>query len=231
MRTVVLSGSLGASGAMWSGQVAVLERAGLRVVRVDHPGHGDTSPAAVRDIADLARHVLAHVDAERFSLVGLSLGGAVGMRLALDAPERVERLVLACTSARFGEPATWLERAALVRARGVEAVAETVVARWFTPRFADVRRYRRMLVATDGESYARCCEALARWDVRGELARVRAPTLAIAAADDPSTPPDHLERIAAEIAGARLAVIPNARHLANVERPDEFDRLLLEHLA
>lgn len=230
MRTVVLSGSLGSSTAMWSRQVQALEGAGFRVVGVEHPGHGGTPLGEVRDVGDLARHVLEQLDAERFSLVGLSLGGAIAMRLALDLPERVERLVLACTSARFGEPKMWLDRAALVRAEGVAAVVDAVLARWFTPRFGDVRGYREMFVATDREGYARCCEALATWDVRGRLGPIEAPTLAIAAADDPSTPPEDLRRVAAEIPRARLEVIPNARHLPNVERPDQFNRLVLEHL-
>jgi pimeloyl-ACP methyl ester carboxylesterase len=87
-----------------------------------------------------------------------------------------------------------------------------------------------MLLGIEPEGYARCCEALARWDVRGQLDGVRLPVLAIAAADDPSTPPVELERIVAEIPGARLAVIDSAAHAANVERADEFNRLIEEHL-
>jgi 3-oxoadipate enol-lactonase len=231
MSTVVLCGSLGSAAAMWDAQLPALERAGLDVVRVEHPGHGGAPVEAVADVADLARRVLAQVDAERFSFVGLSLGGAVGMRLALDAPERIERLALLCTSASFAPPEQWRERAALVRGEGLEPIVDAVLARWFTPAFPDVRRFREMFLATEPEGYARCCDALARWDARDELDRIGAPTLCVAGADDPSAPPAELELIASRIPGARLEVVPGARHLASVERADEVAGLLLEHLS
>jgi 3-oxoadipate enol-lactonase len=225
---VVLCGSLGSTSAMWDPQLPALER--FRVVRVDHPGHGGAPVTDVHDVGDLARRVLNEAGAERFSFVGLSLGGAIGMRLALDAPAQIDRLVLACTSPRFGEPAGWTERAATVRAGGVEAVVDAVLARWFTPSFGDVRRYRDMFLSTDREGYARCCEALARWDARDALGAIAAPTLVVSGADDPSTPPAEGELIAARIPGARHEVLAGAAHLASVERADAFNRLLTEHL-
>jgi len=224
--TVVLCGSLGSTSAIWDGQAAPL--AGRRVVRVEHPGHDGAPPAAVRTVADLAERTLELVGDERFSFVGLSLGGAVGMQLALSAPERLDKLVLACTSARFGEPAGWSERAELVRAEGLEAIVDAVLARWFSGGAPN--GFREMFLATDRESYARCCDALSRWDVRGELGAIETPTLVIAGEHDPSTPPEQGELIASRIPGARFAVIAQAAHLANVERPDEFNQLLEEHL-
>jgi 3-oxoadipate enol-lactonase len=230
VRTVVLCGSLGTTSAMWDPQVEVL-RAGFDVVRLDHPGHAGTPLVELETVADLARHALAQVSADRFVFVGVSLGGAVGMDIAFgEARGRLEKLVLACTSARFGEPTEWEDRAARVRADGLEPLADASLRRWFTPAFGDVRRFREMFLSADPEGYARCCDALARWDVRGRLARVDVPTLAIAGADDPSTPSEHLEAIAGEVPGARLEVIPNARHLANVERADEFNALVSEFL-
>jgi 3-oxoadipate enol-lactonase len=224
--TVVLCGSLGSTSSIWDGQAAPL--AGRPVVRVEHPGHDAAPPAAVRTVADLAERTLELVGDERFSFVGLSLGGAVGMQLALSAPERLDKLVLACTSARFGEPAGWSERAELVRAEGLEAIVDAVLARWFSGSVP--KGFREMFLATDRESYARCCDALSRWDVREELGAIETPTLVIAGEHDPSTPPEHGELIASRIPGARFAVIAEAAHLANVERPDEFNQLLEEHL-
>jgi 3-oxoadipate enol-lactonase len=228
MTTVVLCGSLGAPSSMWNPQLPAL--AGRTVLRVEHPGHGGAPLAEVHDIGDLARRVLAAVGGERFSFVGLSLGGAVGTRLALDVPERLERLVLACTSARFGEPAQWLARAATVRADGLAAIVDAVLARWFTPAFGAVAAYRELFLSTDAEAYARCCEALAVFDVRDELSSIGVPTLVIAGAEDPTTPPADVAAIAGAIPNARFAVIDGAAHLANVERPDDFNRLLEEHL-
>ncbi len=92
--------------------------------------------------------MLDAVGAGRFSFCGISLGGAVGMWLAANEPARIDRLVLACTSARFGSPEAWRERAALVRAEGTAAVADAALDRWFTPRFEARAPYREMLLAT-----------------------------------------------------------------------------------
>jgi 3-oxoadipate enol-lactonase len=229
VRTVVLSGSLGATGEMWDAQADALRE--FDVVRVEHPGHDGAPMQDVRDVRSLALRVLDLVDAERFSFVGLSLGGAVGMHVAFEAPQRVERLVLAATSARFGTPEAWGERIALARSGGMEAVADAVLPRWFTPAFDDVQRFREMLVSTPSEVYVRYCEILRGYDLRGGLGEITTPTLAIAGAEDPTSPPEHLEAIVAELTDARVIVISNAAHLVSVERADEFNDALLAHLA
>jgi 3-oxoadipate enol-lactonase len=231
-RVVVLSGSLGSTLELWDPQLpSLLGR--FRVLRYDHPGHGGSPPLAETTVASLARELVQLFDSlgiETVSYCGLSLGGAVGMRVALDAPERVEKLVLCSTSARFATSEFWQNRADTVRRDGVEAITEVVLERWFTPAFRDVRRYREMLLSIPSEGYARACEALRDWDVRGALGGISEPTLAIAGADDRSTPPADLEAIVAEIQGAELLVVDDARHLVNVERVDEFNEAVLAHL-
>jgi 3-oxoadipate enol-lactonase len=230
-RVVVLSGSLGSSLAMWDPQIPALADH-FRVLRYDHPGHGRSPLSEDRTVEALAAQLLGLLDGLGFvqvSFCGLSLGGAVGMRVALDAPDRIDRLVLCSTSARFATPEFWDRRAAAVRSGEVDAVADEVLDRWFTPGFVDVRRYRDMLVSTPAEGYARCCEAVRDWDVRGALGAVQAPTLAIAGADDPSTPPGELKAIVTEIPGSRLSVL-DGRHLVNVEQADPFNEALLAHL-
>jgi 3-oxoadipate enol-lactonase len=230
-RVVVLSGSLGSSLAMWDPQIPALADH-FRVLRYDHPGHGRSPLSEDRTVEALAAQLLGLLDGLGFvqvSFCGLSLGGAVGMRVALDAPDRIDRLVLCSTSARFATPEFWDRRAAAVRSGEVDAVADEVLDRWFTPGFPDVRRYRDMLVSTPAEGYARCCEAVRDWDVRGALGAVQSPTLAIAGADDPSTPPGELKAIVTEIPGSRLSVL-DGRHLVNVEQADPFNEALLAHL-
>ncbi len=229
---VVLSGSLGSTLAMWDPQLPALADH-FRVLRYDHPGHGRSPLTDDRTVKTFAAQLLGLLDDlgfDRVSFCGLSLGGAVGMSAALAAPDRIDKLVLCSTSARFATPEFWDDRAATVRSEGVEAVAETVLDRWFTPEFADVRRYRDMLVSTPAEGYARCCEAVRDWDARGALGAVRAPTLAIAGAEDAATTPDQLKAIVAEIPDARLTVLDHGRHLVNVERADAFNEALLAHL-
>lgn len=235
--TLVLSGSLGTTLEAWDSTVPSWES--LRLLRYDHRGHGGSvvgsGPYSVEELGRDVLDLLDEVEFERVSFCGLSLGGAVGLWLAANAPARIDRLVLACTSARFGDSEPWFERAAIVRAHGLEVVADSVVARWFTPSFAADRpglvgRYREMLVATPVEGYAACCEAIGGWDFRKRLAEVAAPTLVIAAADDPATPPEHGRGLADGIPGAELAILPHAAHLANVERPEVFAALVAGHL-
>ena len=231
-RVVVLSGSLGSSLAMWDPQIPALADR-FRVLRYDHPGHGRSPLSEDHTVAGLAAQLVGLLDDlgfARVSFCGLSLGGAVGMRVALDMPGRIESLVLCSTSARFATPEFWDRRAAAVRSGEVEAIADEVLDRWFTPGFPDVRRYRDMLVSTSAEGYARCCEAVRDWDVRGALGAVGAPTLAIAGADDPSTPPDELKAIVAEIPGSNLTILDDSRHFVNVEQADVFNEALLAHL-
>ena len=216
--TLVYSGSLGSTAAMWEPQPPA-----------DHvfelPGHGAAPVVDGVTIDSLARHILDSVDGP-FSYVGLSIGGPIGMRVAALAPARVERLVLACTSTHFGEAAQWHDRAATVRADGLETIVDTIMGRWFTPGYGDVARWREMFLSVDREGYARCCEALAGWDGSGDLRRIEAPTLVIAGAEDPTSPPSAAEEIAALVPGARVAAIDGAAHLANVEAADAFNRLL-----
>jgi 3-oxoadipate enol-lactonase len=231
--TLVLSGSLGTTFGVWERQLPLTER--FRLLRYDHPGHGSSPPVdEPLSIGDLGAGVVTLLDEhelDRVSFCGLSLGGMVAMWLAIHAPERIDRLVLCCTSAHLGPPEQWQERAELVRRGGMATVADAVVGRWFTSGFPDRDRYRAMLLATDPESYARCCEAIRDMDLRPELPRIVAPTVVIAAAEDPSTPVPHAETIVRAIAGSRLLVIPNAAHLANAERPEPVNEAVLEHLA
>jgi 3-oxoadipate enol-lactonase len=235
---LVLSNSLGTALGMWDDQLPAL--AGhFRVLRYDQRGHGRTpAPPGPYTVAELGRDALDLLDRlglERVSFCGTSLGGMTGMWLAINAPERIDRLALCCTSAHLPPREMWTERAATVRARGVEAVADAQLERWFTPALAERRpealeRARRALLGTRPEGYAGCCEAIASHDLRRELGSIRAPALVLAAAEDPATPPDHGRLIADAVGGARLVVLEGARHLAVVERPEESARELLGHL-
>jgi 3-oxoadipate enol-lactonase len=236
---VVLSSSLGTSWELWEGQVPALSRE-FTIVRYDHPGHGRSpipaGPVTAASLADGVVRLLDSLGLERVSFCGLSLGGVVGMTLAQQAPERLDRLVLCCTSAYFGPPDGWHDRAAIVRRSGTAAVAERVLSRWFTEGFrahdgATVARYRAMLEETTVEGYAACCEAIAGWDARESLGAITTPTLVVAGEDDEATTPVDAAFIATAIPGAELAVLPAAAHLANVEQPELFSGALLRHLA
>ncbi len=234
---VILSNSLGATLAMWERQLDAL--AGFRVVRYDLRGHGRSPvPDGPSSIADLGGDLIALLDRleiERASLVGVSLGGMVSLWTAAHHPGRVERLVPCFTSAQLGPPEMWRDRIATVQAKGTGALADAVVGRWFTPAFTArepgyVAAVRDTIAATPDAGYASCCQAIAAMDLRPALELITAPTLVIAGADDPATPPSHGELIADGIHGAELRVLADAAHLGNIEQPEAFNAAVLDHL-
>jgi 3-oxoadipate enol-lactonase len=228
---LVLSSSLGTTHEMWEPQLPALAGP-YRVLRYDHPGHG-ASPVGPRSIEGLARSLLDLLDELRLDRVhfcGLSLGGMIGIWLGANAPDRVERLVLCCTAAHLPTRAFWQERADTVRAHGVEAIADVVIVRWFTTRFADehletVRRFRRMLAETPAEGYARCCEAIRDMDQRGDLARIEVPTTVVFGAHDPVVSEDGKAALSS-VTRAKVVEL-DAAHLANVEQPEAFTASVL----
>jgi 3-oxoadipate enol-lactonase len=235
---LILSGSIGSTLDMWLPQREALS-AEYRVISYDHRGHGKSPvPPGPYTVTDMAADVIAlldHLKIEKAHFCGLSMGGAVGMWLARYQPQRVDQLVLCCTAARFGTPEAWRERAETVRTGGMEPIADASIGRWLTrelitrdPEFA--ASLRSMIANTSAEGYTNCCAALSKWDFAAELPEVPTPTLVIAGEEDPSTPPEQARIIAALIPRARMAVLAGAAHLANVERPTEFNDLLRAHL-
>jgi 3-oxoadipate enol-lactonase len=235
---VVLSNSLGATHHMWDAQVDELNTH-FRVVRYDTRGHGK-SPVpdgaySIDDLTDDAVALLDRLAVERAHFVGLSLGGMTVMRLAARNPDRVDRIVLLCTAAQLPPAQAWLQRAEVVRAQGARAVATPVVTRWFTSGYLrarpEVRRmHEQMVAATSAQGYAGCCEAIANLDLRNDLSKIGAPTLAIAAAEDPATPPAMLAQIVDGIPDSKMLVIEQCAHLANAEQSAVITPAVVAHL-
>jgi len=235
---VVLGNSLGTTRAVWEPQQALLRRH-FRLLRYEHRGHdGSPAPAGPYTIGQLGTDVLALLDGhgiERAAYCGISLGGMIGMWLAANAPGRITALGLCCTSANLPPVSLWADRARQVRSEGMGAISRQVVGRWFTPLFAAREpsvpaAFLAQVEATDPEGYAGCCEAIAAMDLRPSLASITVPTLVIAGAEDPATPPWHGAVIASGIAGARLIVVRGAAHLANVAAAGEVSSALLGFL-
>lgn len=235
---LVLSNSLGSTLEMWDRQAPVLAER-FRLIRYDARGHGRSPvPPGPYSIDDVGQDLVALLDRlgiERAHVAGVSLGGMTAMWMGIHAPERIDRLVLCCTSAKLGPPEGWAERAATVRAHGTGAVAPPGVARWLTEPYRAAHpevaaELQTMIAATPAEGYASACAIIERMDLEPRLGEIRAPTLVIAAAQDPSTPPEHGERIAAAIPAARYELVQDAAHLAVIERPEAVTPLIIEHL-
>ncbi|MBD0841306.1 MULTISPECIES: 3-oxoadipate enol-lactonase [unclassified Streptomyces] len=230
---LLLGPSLGTSYALWD-QVAPELSITHRVVRWDLPGHGGSAAgligpgATVADLADLVLGLADSLGVERFAYAGVSLGGAVGLHLAVHHPERISSLAVLCSSAHFNGSKPWEERAALVRREGLAALARGANDRWFTAGFTVPELVRDHRDA-DPDAYAACCDALAAFDLRDRLAEISAPTLLVAGREDPATPPAHLREIADAVPGAALVEIPGASHLAPAQCPEAVLTALRAH--
>ncbi|MEU6997867.1 4-carboxymuconolactone decarboxylase [Nonomuraea sp. NPDC046570] len=235
---LILGPSLGTSIALWDPQVAVLART-HRVLRYDLPGHGGSAASALPDPApgattmdDLARLVLDLADHHgwaHFHYAGVSIGGAIGATLALRRPARVTSLGMVCSSARFGEPSAWRERAGLVRDKGTEPLLEATASRWFAGPVHESMVAE--MAAADPAGYAACCDALSGYDVRAELAAIGVPVLVVAGREDPATPPAHARELADGLPRATLLEVAGAAHLANLDQPETVTAALTAHLS
>jgi 3-oxoadipate enol-lactonase/4-carboxymuconolactone decarboxylase len=223
---------------MWDRQVPELTRQ-WRVLRFDLPGHGGAPARPAGSVAELAARLLATLDAlgvQRFGYAGCALGGAVGIELALRHPERLASLALVAASPRFGTADEFRQRGVIVRTNGLDPIARTSPDRWFTGAFAAAQPAItewavQMVRTTDPGCYIAACEALASFDVRGELGRVGVPTLVLVGSDDQVTGPAEARGLVAGIPDARLAVVPGASHLVPVEQPAAVTDLLVHHFS
>ncbi|MFJ1834204.1 4-carboxymuconolactone decarboxylase [Streptomyces sp. NPDC088175] len=235
---LVLGPSLGTSWHMWDRQIPELTPH-WRVFRYDLPGHGGAPARPATAIGDLADRLIATLDGlgvQRFGYAGCSIGGAIGADLALRHPHRVASLALVAASPRFGSADEFRQRGVVVRTNGLEPMARTAPERWFTPGFAAAQPAIvdwavQMVRTTDPGCYIAACEALAAFDVRGELGRITAPTLVLVGAEDRVTGPGDARTLVAGIPDARLALVPGASHLAPVEQPGAVTDLLLTHFS
>jgi 3-oxoadipate enol-lactonase/4-carboxymuconolactone decarboxylase len=233
---VVFLNSLGTDFAMWAGVVVpVVEK--FRVIRMDARGHGASdAPPGSYSIPLLAQDVLAVMNAagvQKAHLCGLSVGGMIALELAATAPERVMKVV-ACNTSAQQPPEPWLQRAATVREKGLQAIEDMVMHRYFSDSFLAansprIGTARTTLLSLSPGGYAACCEAIGRLDIWDRLASIKAPLLVINGAKDTATPPEHGDRIAQAVSGARVKVL-DAAHLSAVEAPKEFAEALLGFL-
>ena len=231
---LILAPSLGTTWHMWDRQIPELAQQ-WRVFRFDLPGHGGAPAYPAASVRDLTARLLATLDqfgVQRFGYAGCSLGGAVGMELALRHPERLASLPLIAASPRFGTADEFRQRGVIVRTNGLDPIARTAPERWFTGGFAAnqpaITEWAvQMVRTTDPGCYIAACEALAAFDVRADLARVGVPTLVLVGSDDQVTGPAEARTLVAGIPDARLAVVPGASHLVPVEQPAAVTDLLV----
>jgi 3-oxoadipate enol-lactonase len=237
---LTLSHSLTCDLTMWD-EFAVSLAPTFTVLRYDTRGHGQSSaPAGDYSFAQLTADLVGLLDAlkiERTHYLGVSMGGMIGQHFALAAPQRLHKLVIANSTSRIPPEAgpLWDERIGIARAQGCAGLEEGTLARWFTPGFRAARpdvmgRIGALIRGTPAAGYIGCAAAIRALDITANIGTISAPTLVIAGADDPGTPPAMSEVIAHAIPGARFEVIPFASHLSCLEQPETFTRLTVDFL-
>lgn len=222
-----LGPSLGTSTQLWDRARQELEN-DYTVVAWDLPGHGEGQSANLPiTISSLAKDVVGlayELGVLQFSYAGVSIGGAIGLEIARLFPELLLADVIICSAAKIGEPDVWVERAAQVRAQGVQSLLESTPSRWFTQEFitnnhSTVDELLHTLSQVKSEDYAKLCDALSSFDVRELISKIRVPMLIISGEEDPVTPPAAGALISESVLNGRQVIVPGASHLAVVEKP------------
>ncbi len=240
---LIVGPSLGTSVAtLWQACADVLAPH-FRVLGWQLPGHGGATAATGFDLGDLAAAVRERADSELdgvpapervYHYAGDSVGGAVGLALALQGDDRLRSLVVLCSAARIATPSGWSDRAQAVRAGGTAVLVDSTPARWFAPGFAERHRQRSAalladLSGADAASYAAVCDALATFDVRSRLSEIDVPVLAVAGDHDAVTPVAGLRQVADGVVEGSLQVLGDVAHLAPAEAPEQVAALIRSH--
>lgn len=234
---LMLSNSLGTNLHMWDDQAGEWSKH-FRLVRYDRRGHGKSGvPKGPYSMQRFGRDVLAILDAlkiKKTSWCGLSMGGMVGQWLGANAPERIDKLILSNTNSYYADKGPWNDRIKFVQEKGLEALVDANMQRWFTEGFRKrspqvIARMKAMFVATKLPGYVGSCEAVRDMDFRETNPRITAPTLVIVGSQDAATPPSAGQAIQQQIKGAKLASL-DAAHISNIEQPKAYTETVLNFL-
>ncbi len=237
---VVLSHSLSSSLLMWNPQMDVLNLY-FQVLLYDIRGHGDSdTPLGAYTLELLGNDAIGLLDAlniNQVHFIGLSMGGMIGQCLALNYPHRLKSLVLCDTASVIPSDAQpiWQERIDKARKKGMEALLEETMERWFTPAFLTknsqmLALIQKQFLATPVSGYIGCAEAIRKLNYLDRLSEIKMPTLIMVGEDDPATPVSASVAMHERISNSKLVILPSARHLSNVEQTEAFNTALLTFL-
>jgi 3-oxoadipate enol-lactonase len=237
---LVLVHSLALDRSVWDGVVHHLRDA-AEILTYDCRGHGRSDRRAGAFTAELFAHDLAqlldHVGWDKAAVAGCSMGGCVALAFAGLYPDRVAGLGLIDTTAWYGPdaPARFRERADAARAKGMQGLIDFQATRWFSDEFRAshpemLQRATSVFLANDFDCYAATCALLGDVDVRARLRSFRMPVAIVVGEEDYATPVAMAQELHAAIPQSTLTVLPRARHLTPIERPDAIAAALLRLL-
>jgi 3-oxoadipate enol-lactonase len=236
---LTFSHSLACSLRMWDGQVAAFKDS-FRILVYDTRGHGESEapkgPYTLDTLAEDLRALLEELDIKRTHFVGLSMGGMIGQLLVLTDPGLFERVVLADTW-HTQTPETrkqWEERISTAETKGMQPLVQPTLERWFTEPFRKskpevVKKIADLIQRTPVPGYVGCCQAISNLNTTARLKEIKRPVLAIAGEQDAAAPGTRY--IGENVPGAKLVMIPQAAHIANIEQAETFNRALREFLS
>lgn len=235
---IALVNSLGTDARIWDGVIAALS-ARYRLLSFDKRGHGlsDTPPGdyTIDDHIDDLIGLLDRLAIDRLALAGVSVGGLIAQGAALRAPERLAALVLCNTAPKMGDVSGWNERMATVQGRGLGAIADAVMNRWFSTDFQrhkpdELAGWRNLFLRGDAAGYAATCATLRDTDLTASIGRLTVPTLVVAGSADRAAPPELVQACADAIPGARFATLTGVGHIPSIEQPAALAALIAQFL-
>jgi 3-oxoadipate enol-lactonase len=237
---IVLSHSLASSLVMWNPQMDALNPH-FQVLRYDLRGHGKSDvtpgPYTLELLAEDVIGLLDALDIDRVHFVGLSIGGMIGQSLALNHIHRLRSLALCDSASTIPQEAQpiWQERIYKTLSKGMEAQVDETMERWFTPSFFKqsspmLEIIRKQILATPVQGYIGCAEAIRKLNYLDQLSKIKIPTLIMVGEDDPGTPVSASEAMHKQLSNSKLAILPSARHLSNIEQAEAFNATLLKFL-
>ncbi len=235
--TVMFAHSLGTNLHLWDAVLPLLP-AGLRIIRYDSRGHGQSDvpggPYTMGQLVSDAEAICDQLNVSDCLFVGVSVGGMVAQGLAIKRPDLIRAMVLSSTATKIGTAQMWQDRIAAVNTHGLSSMADTIMQRWFARDFFGtpaMAKWLDMLMAMPEQGYVATCAAIAGTDFYTPTSGLRMPVLGIAGGQDGATPPDLVSETVDLIPGSQFSLMWRAGHLPCAEDPEGFAARLNQFIA
>lgn len=237
-KTFLFINSLGTDFRIWDEVAEALNSYG-NILLFDKRGHGlsDTVPGTtgLNDFAADAVALLNHLQINKCIIIGLSVGGMIAQVLANCIPEKTEKLVLCDTRHKIGNAQIWNERIAAVQEKGLAAISDGVMQRWFSEKFrmneaVKVSGYKNMLERTPAIGYIKTCEAIRDADLTEIAKQIKIPALCVVGSEDKSTLPEEVKNLADLIEGSVFKIIEGSGHIPCVDNSEALSKLIIDFI-